>query len=102
MARGPRCSGILVSSSPSAHLVILAWRSSMMLNLMPFPLGKEIHGLVPLPMTKTFCKRVANVCPTESFMCTISMCDNANTSLAVAAANHHGVPNLKLHVIQDL
>ncbi len=37
-----------------------ASRSSMMESLMPLPLGKEIIGLLPVPMTKTLVARVAN------------------------------------------
>ena len=43
-----------------------------MLSLIPLPLGSEIIGLSPSPMTKTFDRRVANSWPAASRTCTMS------------------------------
>ena len=52
-----RRDGDVPSLASRAHW---ASRSSMMESLMPLPLGKEIIGLLPVPMTKTLVARGAN------------------------------------------
>ncbi|KAG1681491.1 hypothetical protein GQR58_011757 [Nymphon striatum] len=43
-----------------------------MLSLTPLPFGKETCGLFPFPIIKTLWRRVANMCPSASLMCTMS------------------------------
>ena len=65
-ARTTTTNGSILREEPRRDVPSLAsrahWasRSSMMESLMPLPLGKEIIGLLPVPMTKTLVARVAN------------------------------------------
>ena len=46
--------------------------SSAMVRRIPFPWGREIHGLLPLPITKMLENHVANLLPFASFTWTTS------------------------------
>ncbi|MFS7945628.1 hypothetical protein Hanom_Chr06g00526501 [Helianthus anomalus] len=53
-------------ATAAAAAACLFLASSMMVNLIPLPLGRDTHGFEPFPRVNTFPKRVANSCPVAS------------------------------------
>ncbi len=68
-------SGVFAVPSPLNPLILSGTGGAggvLAPHLTPLPLGREMSGLSPLPMTNTLVMRVAKVWPTASFTCTMS------------------------------
>jgi hypothetical protein len=125
--KNPRRQGAVYSAA--ARCFLRRSRSSVIVSFVPLPLGKEIQGLVPSPMTKmldrlrydvSYLNRILNpkdhlipgsCCPVESIL-DVHNIETTNVLLTVdndtrathvtTTSDHNDVANIKLDEVGDL
>ena len=71
--------------------------SSAMVKQIPFPWGREIHGLLPLPIMKMFESQVAKLLPLASFTWTTSKEPECLFRLVITTVLFRLAPPVTMH-----
>lgn len=77
----------------------------MMVSLIPFPLGRDTHGFVPLPMVQTLrefmTRGVLNVDCLEAALVLLSVFYDSNTTSVPSPGDHHYISHVELDELDN-